>query len=350
MSESIHLATIKPDSLGTSWKASEKLNFRKKQTQDPTSGLPHKCACTRHGDVVTDICPCLDDDYHMPLLTLEKHESPDDSIKEKRTSITPGWETYVHVREFETEHGSSGTESDYLDDVVPVDRDQKIFCTGSNYVGQWNVLGMKGYGTYIMPHGVEYRGEFEDGQFHGNGILTYPNGLKIRGIFEKGKMIKWDLQFADGLEYNVPWNYCKMPDRRFYPEILDSIKPAGCSYITPEKPPREIPKGCYDTGDGYFDPNMKCIYSAYKPNKILRVASKLEEEWILANCRREEDCTTQYRPDLYTKLVTGCDEYTMEHKKSTETLDSDNIVDDMHEKYIIADLLDIPPIKSEVYP
>lgn len=71
--------------------------------------------------------------------------------------------------------------------------------------------------------GVEYCGEFEDGQFHGNGTLTYPNGLKIRGVFEKGKMIKWDLQFADGLEYNVPWNYCKMPDRRFYPEILVSF-------------------------------------------------------------------------------------------------------------------------------
>jgi len=42
------------------------------------------------------------------------------------------------------------------------------------------------------------------------------------------------------------WNYCKGDDRRFYPEILNGIKPAGATQMTKEeKAPHLIPEGTY---------------------------------------------------------------------------------------------------------
>lgn len=29
------------------------------------------------------------------------------------------------------------------------------FCTGSTYTGQWDSLGMSGFGTFLFPHGKE---------------------------------------------------------------------------------------------------------------------------------------------------------------------------------------------------
>lgn len=33
------------------------------------------------------------------------------------------------------------------------ERPEVKFCTGSVYIGQWNRLGIAGFGTYIFPHG-----------------------------------------------------------------------------------------------------------------------------------------------------------------------------------------------------
>lgn len=37
--------------------------------------------------------------------------------------------------------------------VVVSDKPNVEFCTGSSYTGQWNKLGMEGFGTFLFPHG-----------------------------------------------------------------------------------------------------------------------------------------------------------------------------------------------------
>jgi hypothetical protein len=66
--------------------------------------------------------------------------------------------------------------------------------------------------------------------------------------------------FADGLKYEEEdWEYCDGYDRRFYTEIKDNLKPAGRSQLTNRVPPRTIPDGCYDCGDGFYDPNTRVV-------------------------------------------------------------------------------------------
>lgn len=62
--------------------------------------------------------------------------------------------------------------------------------------------------------GVEYEGTLKDGMFDGEGTLTYPQGQKIDGVWSEGRMVSYKFRFADCLEYEEPWGYCKMPDRR----------------------------------------------------------------------------------------------------------------------------------------
>jgi hypothetical protein len=94
------------------------------------------------------------------------------------------------------------------------------------------------------------------------------------------------------------WDYCIGEDRRLYKERLSGIKPAGNSQIVNSLPPHEIPKNCYDVGDGYYDPERKRVYSYPKsdnPNALLRIPgiqtfSTLsldadEIEWIVSRCR-----------------------------------------------------------------
>ncbi|XP_025905320.1 MORN repeat-containing protein 5, partial [Nothoprocta perdicaria] len=66
--------------------------------------------------------------------------------------------------------------------------------------------------------------------------------------------------FADGLEYrDKNWHYCDGYDRRFYTEICSGLKPAGISQLTNLDPPRKIPEGCYDCGDGFYNPETRVI-------------------------------------------------------------------------------------------
>lgn len=59
-----------------------------------------------------------------------------------------------------------------------------------------------------------YSGRMKDGKFHGEGLLTFPMGQRVEGTWDDGKLIKYKYHFADGLEYEHDWKYCKMPDRR----------------------------------------------------------------------------------------------------------------------------------------
>lgn len=40
--------------------------------------------------------------------------------------------------------------------TVILDRPTVEFCTGSSYTGQWNKLGMEGFGTFLFPHGNSF--------------------------------------------------------------------------------------------------------------------------------------------------------------------------------------------------
>ncbi|XP_045499347.1 MORN repeat-containing protein 5-like [Colias croceus] len=185
-------------------------------------------------------------------------------------------------------------------DIPRVQRSAKQFPTGSKYEGTWDVLGMSGYGVYKFPNDVIYQGEFEDGLFHGRGELIYPSGEVLKGQWKKGALIDRNLIFSDGLEYSdIDWNYCRMPDRRFTIEYNTGLQPAGQSYMTPEQPPREIPIGYYDTGDGFYDPKTKVVYSIHDPTAIIRSPSVREQKWIIENCRTNPLPPLGPRKDLY---------------------------------------------------
>jgi len=44
-----------------------------------------------------------------------------------------------------------------------------------------------------------------------------------------------------------------------------------------------IPENCYDTGDGYYDPDRGMVFSY--DDKFLRYPNEDEEEWIRNKCR-----------------------------------------------------------------
>lgn len=42
-------------------------------------------------------------------------------------------------------------------EMIMTEKPNVEFCTGSSYVGQWNKLGMEGFGTFLFPHGKPQR-------------------------------------------------------------------------------------------------------------------------------------------------------------------------------------------------
>jgi len=171
--------------------------------------------------------------------------------------------------------------------------------TGSNYEGDFKNGRMEGQGEYQLPPSLEtkYVGEMKDGMFHGKGTLFFSNGSKYVGKWDKGIAVEGKYTFADGLEYNTDeWEYCDEYDRRFYTEICHGLKPAGRSQLTNRIPPREIPDGCYDSGDGFYNPLTRVIVD-YE-HKFLRNADDDEHDWILKTCRKGWDENVGYRPDL----------------------------------------------------
>ncbi|XP_071430507.1 MORN repeat-containing protein 5 isoform X2 [Pithys albifrons albifrons] len=119
---------------------------------------------------------------------------------------------------------------------------------------------MEGYGFYQLPSGTEYRGALWDGMFHGEGELLFPDGSKYRALWHRGVPTQGKLIFADGLEYEEKeWHYCDGYDRRFYTEIRSGFKPPGIPQLTNLDPPKTIPEGCYDCGDGFYNPETRVI-------------------------------------------------------------------------------------------
>lgn len=64
------------------------------------------------------------------------------------------------------------------------------------------------------------------------------------------------------------------------------LPPVGQHVVTTDSNIRNIPDGCYNTGEGFYNPNTKCLYSISEPEQILRIPTRAEEQWIMRNCPR----------------------------------------------------------------
>ncbi|XP_048822234.1 MORN repeat-containing protein 5 [Lagopus muta] len=167
--------------------------------------------------------------------------------------------------------------------------------TGSRFCGDTERGRMEGRGSYTLPTGTEYRGELRDGAFHGRGELLFPGGGTFRAVWHRGLPVEGKFTFADGLEYAAErWDYCDGYDRRFYSEIRSGLRAAGISQLTNLDPPRKIPAGCYDCGDGFYNPETR-IVTDYEL-RFLRNADDEEHEWITRTCRKAEDGAPGQKP------------------------------------------------------
>ncbi|CAF99331.1 unnamed protein product, partial [Tetraodon nigroviridis] len=157
--------------------------------------------------------------------------------------------------------------------------------TGGAYKGETQNGKMHGTGEYTFHTGTRYVGEFKDGMFHGSGVMHFANGTKYEATWERGMVMEGSIIFLDGLQYQeTDWGYCDGHDRRFYGERSSGLRPAGESQLSGQHPPRTIPDGCYDCGDGFYDPRTRKVTS-YE-GKVLRKADDSEHAWIVRACRR----------------------------------------------------------------
>ncbi|XP_030625984.1 MORN repeat-containing protein 5 [Chanos chanos] len=157
--------------------------------------------------------------------------------------------------------------------------------TGGSYNGTYKYGRMDGTGEYTFSTGTRYVGELKDGSFHGKGVLYFPNGGKYEGTWEKGISKQGKYTFSDGLEYQEEdWDFCDGFDRRFYTERCNGLKPAGESQLTDLFPPRVTPEGCYDCGDGFYDPKTRIIKD-YE-GRFLRNADAQEHDRIVRTCQK----------------------------------------------------------------
>ncbi|XP_027543187.1 MORN repeat-containing protein 5 isoform X1 [Neopelma chrysocephalum] len=166
---------------------------------------------------------------------------------------------------------------------------------GDRYLGGVVRGRMEGHGFYQLPTGTEYRGALWDGMFHGEGELFFPNGIRYRALWDRGIPTQGKFVFADGLEYEEKnWHYCDGYDRRFYTEICSGFKPPGIPQLTNLDPPKTIPEGCYDCGDGFYNPETRVVVD-YKFT-FLRNADDDEHEWITRTCRKAGGGRAEHKP------------------------------------------------------
>mmetsp|Transcript_7465 Transcript_7465/g.17692 ORF Transcript_7465/g.17692 Transcript_7465/m.17692 type:complete len:181 (-) Transcript_7465:80-622(-) len=162
--------------------------------------------------------------------------------------------------------------------------------SGTKYEGPEKNEWYEGEGKFKFPNGVVYEGQFRKGEFHGEGALVYPNnGGRYQAKWERGYAVEGKYLFNDGLLYeDRNWQYVSQGDRRFYTEVLEGLQPAGKTLLTNEKVPPPIPKGTYDYGNGYYDPETHKImsYNCGSGSKEVETLDEAEEQFILAHCRK----------------------------------------------------------------
>lgn len=166
-----------------------------------------------------------------------------------------------------------------------------------------------GHGQYTFPDGMKYVGQFKEGFFHGEGVIYTPEG-SYRAKFDMGEVgvigpqlrvarsshrlldvfvctqeLSGTYVFNDGLVFkDKGWEYCTPEDRRFHTEITgEGVRPAGeCQLANDAK--RVLPEGCYDVGDGYYNPDSGKVH-AFDGGAELRAPDVAEVEWATTKCR-----------------------------------------------------------------
>lgn len=117
------------------------------------------------------------------------------------------------------------------------------------------------------------------------GTVHFPGGSFVASWAE-GKVVEGEYVFTDGLKYSHPpseWTYCTGADRRFHSEVAAGILAAGETQLTNQRGGPPIPAGCFDAGDGYYDPKKGEILS-YDTHAVVRKARADEVAWISRKC------------------------------------------------------------------
>uniref|UniRef100_A0A8C4NEM6 MORN repeat-containing protein 5 n=1 Tax=Eptatretus burgeri TaxID=7764 RepID=A0A8C4NEM6_EPTBU len=167
--------------------------------------------------------------------------------------------------------------------------------TGSSYKGDYVNGRIEGRGQYTLPTGTRYDGELLDGLFHGTGALCFPHGGRFEATWKHGVAKDGMYIFADGLVYSEnDWTHCDGRHRQYYTERCNGFKPAGLTQLTHSPSARDIPEGCYECHDGFYNPNTREV-STYE-HKLLRYADETEHEWILRFCRKSWDEIVPFDP------------------------------------------------------
>ncbi len=82
----------------------------------------------------------------------------------------------------------------------------KQYDDGGVYEGTFKGGKQHGTGTYQLPNGYEYTGDWVDGEILGQGLARFPNGSIYEGAFAKGKPEGFGkITFADGGTFEGGW-------------------------------------------------------------------------------------------------------------------------------------------------
>ena len=142
--------------------------------------------------------------------------------------------------------------------------------------------GFCGEGTYSYDN-CKYIGQFKDGEFHGLGTVYLKAGGKYTGTWSHGRLATGGYVYKDGLEHrkwkpstedekeesgseskHEEWQYCSPKDPRFFCEVKkgNTNDQTGIEFETPRgNKVVALPQGCYDCGEGYYDPKKLSICS-----------------------------------------------------------------------------------------
>ncbi|VDP98133.1 unnamed protein product [Trichobilharzia regenti] len=131
---------------------------------------------------------------------------------------------------------------------------------------------MEGFGKYTLPTGTYYEGEMYDGMFHGKGTLHFQNGSKYHATWERGH----------------PKNVL----------TAEHAPDQSRSQLVDKEPRKQIPPGCYDTGDGFYDPLTRVVtdytgrFLRNSGRSLALLNNTLDAEehiWITTKCRKAWD-------------------------------------------------------------
>ena len=82
----------------------------------------------------------------------------------------------------------------------------KQYDDGGIYEGTFKDGLQHGTGTYTLPNGYEYVGDWVEGEIRGKGVARFPNGSVYEGEFTKGKPNGiGKIVFTDGGTYEGSW-------------------------------------------------------------------------------------------------------------------------------------------------